>query len=205
MARELHDDTIQSLIALNQQIQLAQMSVQDGADRERLTTMQQLAEQTVADLRRLTRDLRPIYLEDLGLIPALEMLGRDMSQTTGLPIVFEKDGKEYRLLPKVELALYRIAQEGLSNVVRHAQANQGMVSLQFNEGEVTLEIKDDGVGFIVPESPAEMAPAGHFGLLGVQERVESIGAQLRIESSPGCGTCLQVSLPVKEGSSLDQI
>jgi signal transduction histidine kinase len=193
LARELHDDTIQSLIALNQQIQLAQLSVQDETNKDRLAMMQQMAEQTVADLRRLTRDLRPIYLEDLGLIPALEMLGRDMSQATGLAIIFEKTGKERRLPPDAELALYRIAQEGISNVVRHANANQVKVSLQFSEEEVTLAVGDNGVGFVVPESPAEMAPAGHFGLLGVQERAESIGARLQIESAPGQGTRLQVS------------
>lgn len=194
LARELHDDTIQSLIALNQQIQLAQMSVQDEVNSERLATMQQMAEQTVADLRRLTRDLRPIYLEDLGLVPALEMLGRDTSQSTGLGIVFEKNGEERRLPSNVELALYRIAQEGLSNVVRHAEARQAKVFLQFSEENVTLAVQDDGLGFKVPESPAEMAPAGHFGLLGVQERAESIGARLQIESAPGQGTSLLISL-----------
>ena len=193
LARELHDDTIQSLIALNQQIQLAQLSVQDETNKDRLAMMQQMAEQTVAGLRRLTRDLRPIYLEDLGLIPALEMLGRDMSQATGLAIIFEKTGEERRLPPNAELALYRIAQEGISNVVRHAKANQAKVSLQFAEEEVTLAVEDNGEGFVVPESPAEMAPAGHFGLLGVQERAESIGARLQMESAPGQGTRLQVS------------
>lgn len=194
LARELHDDTIQSLIALNQQIQLAQLSVQDEANKNRLTMMQQMAEQTVAGLRRLTRDLRPIYLEDLGLIPALEMLARDMSKTTGLAIVFEKWGEARRLPSNKELALYRIAQEGLSNVVRHAKANRATVLLKFTEHEVSLTVNDDGIGFVVPESPAEMAPAGHFGLLGVQERAESVGARLQIESAPGQGTCLQVSL-----------
>lgn len=193
LARELHDDTIQSLIALNQQIQLAQLAAQDETNKGRLATMQQMAEQAVADLRRLTKDLRPIYLEDLGLIPALEMLGRDMSQVAGLAIIFEKTGEERRLPPNAELALYRIAQEGISNVVRHANANQAKVSLQFSEKEVTLAIEDNGEGFVVPESPAEMAPAGHFGLLGVQERAESIGARLQIESAPRKGTCLQVS------------
>jgi len=195
LARELHDDTLQSLIALNQQIQLAQMSAVDETNGNRLATMQQMAEQIMADLRRLTRDLRPIYLEDLGLIPALEMLARDVSRTMELLVSFEKTGRERRLSPDVELALYRIAQEGLSNVARHAQAQKAEVHLQFTNGEVRLTVRDDGKGFEVPESPAEMAPAGHFGLLGVQERAESIGARLQIESAPGQGTRLQVSLP----------
>lgn len=192
LARDLHDDTIQSLIALNQQIQLAQMSAANNGSTDKLSTMQHMAEQIVADLRRLTRDLRPIYLEDLGLIPALEMLARDMSQTTSVSLTFEKVGRERRLLPNVELALYRIAQEGLSNVIRHAQADQAKVSLQFAAGEVKLTIRDDGQGFAVPESPAEMAPSGHFGLLGVQERAEAIGARLQLESTPEAGTWLQV-------------
>ena len=192
LARDLHDDTIQSLIALNQQIQLAQMSAVNNGSTDRLATMQQMAEQIVADLRRLTRDLRPIYLEDLGLIPALEMLVHDMGQSAGLSIIFEKDGRERRLPPNVELAFYRIAQEGLSNVVRHAQAKQAKVTLQFTGNDVKLTIEDEGLGFVVPESPAEMAPSGHFGLLGVQERAEAIGARLQIEATPGEGTLLQV-------------
>jgi signal transduction histidine kinase len=195
LARDLHDDTIQSLIALNQQIQLAQMSALDEAHTGRLATMQQLAEQIVADLRRLTRDLRPSYLEDLGLVPALQMLARDMSQAMDILVVFETTGRERRLPPDVELALYRIVQEGLSNVARHAQAKQAEVCLQFANEDVCLTVRDDGKGFLVPESPAEMAPAGHFGLLGVQERAEAIGARLQIKSAADAGTELNVCLP----------
>jgi signal transduction histidine kinase len=198
LARELHDDTIQSLIALNQQIQLAQMAAADEAVSGRLALMQQMAEQIVVDLRRLTRDLRPIYLEDLGLVPALGMLAHDMSRLMGIPVSFETTGKERRLAADVELALYRIAQEALSNVARHAAANRADVYFQFNDEEVSLTVRDDGKGFIVPESPAEMAPSGHFGLLGVQERAETIGARLQIESEPGQGTLIQVDLSLEE-------
>ena len=197
LARDLHDDTIQSLIALNQQIQLAQMAAPDEATTTRLTTMQQMAEHIVGDLRRLTRDLRPIYLEDLGLVPALEMLARDMGRVMELPVLFEKTGRQRRLETDVELALYRIAQEALSNVARHAQAMRVDVNLHFDANEVNLQVRDNGQGFVVPESPAEMAPTGHFGLLGVQERAEAIGARLQIESEPGLGTSLRVSLLVK--------
>ena len=195
LARDLHDDTIQSLIALNQQIQLAQMSATDETTMARLAAMQQMAEQTVAGLRRLTRDLRPIYLEDLGLVPALEMLVRDVSQVMDIPVSFTTTGKERRLAPNVELALYRITQEGLSNVARHAHAQKAEVGLQFEEEAVSLIIRDDGIGFVVPESPAEMAPTGHFGLLGVQERAEAIGARLQIKSATGAGTELLITLP----------
>jgi signal transduction histidine kinase len=205
LARDLHDDTIQSLIVLNQQIQLAQMSAPDETTTARLAAMQQMTEQIVADLRRLTRDLRPIYLEDLGLVPALEMLVRDVSQVMGIPVSFTKTGRERRLAFPVELALYRITQEALSNVARHARANKAEVCLQFKDEEVSLTVLDDGIGFIVPESPAEMAPTGHFGLLGVQERAEAIGARLQIKSVPGAGTELIVRLlQPQPGRSFDR-
>jgi signal transduction histidine kinase len=202
LARELHDDTIQSLIALNQQGQLAQMELNGHPALDRLTEMQQMTGQMIADLRRLTRDLRPIYLEDLGLIPALDTLARDTSTTLNIPVTFETSGSERRLQPEVELALYRIAQEALSNVARHAQSSNAEVCLDFTQEAITLIVTDDGCGFEVPESPAEMAPIGHFGLLGMQERAELIGTRLTIESAPGRGTNVAVILEA-EGRPAD--
>ena len=200
LARDLHDDTIQALIALNQQIQLAQLSVVDETMAGKLSTMQQMAEQMIGDLRRLTRDLRPIYLEDLGLIPALDMLARDIGHLQQLPVTFESSGRDRRLPAAEELALYRIAQEGLSNVLRHAQASQADLCLAFESEAVTLTIRDDGVGFVVPESPAQMAATGHFGLLSIQERAELIGARMVIASTPGSGTQIAISLPLGRGA-----
>lgn len=196
LARDLHDDTIQALIALNQRIQLAQLSVQDEPAAEQLAEMQQMAEQAIADLRRLTRDLRPIYLEDLGLVTALNMLARDTSQALQIPVNFQVSGSERRLSPDEELAFYRIAQEGLSNIVRHAQAANADLLLTFAPDFTILSIQDDGRGFAVPESPAEMTKSGHFGLLGIQERAEIIGARLLVESQPAGGTRLIISLPL---------
>ncbi len=195
LARDLHDDTIQSLIALNQRIQLAQLSAADEPTAEQLAEMQQMAGQTIDDLRRLTHDLRPIYLEDLGLVTALDMLVRDTSHALRIPIDFHVYGQERRLPPEIELAFYRIGQEGLSNVVRHAQASCAELQLAYAPGNTTLSIQDDGRGFAVPESPAEMTASGHFGLLGIQERAELMGARLQIESAPGEGTRLIISLP----------
>jgi signal transduction histidine kinase len=195
LARELHDDTIQSLIALNQRGQLAQMAVDDPPALDQLAEMQQMTAQIIANLRRLTRDLRPIYLEDLGLVPALDMLARDTSATLGIPVDFNTTGNERRLRPEVELSLYRIAQEALSNVSRHAQATHAGLNLAFALDEISLTISDDGCGFTLPESPAEMAPVGHFGLLGVHERADLIGAHLTIQAAPGEGTRLIINLP----------
>jgi signal transduction histidine kinase len=195
LARELHDDTIQSLIALNQQGQLAQMALDGHPALDQLSEMQVMTAKMIDDLRRLTRDLRPIYLEDLGLVPALDMLARDTSTLLNIPVNFDTAGPDRRLRPEVELALYRIAQEALNNVARHAQASQAALSLNFTHAAVTLKVADDGCGFAVPESPAEMAPIGHFGLLGMQERAELVGALLKIKSAPGQGTKVDVTLP----------
>lgn len=195
LARELHDDTIQSLIALNQQIQLAQLAAADEPITTQLSRMQQMTGQTMADLRRLIRDLRPIYLEDLGLVPALSMLVRDTGKALAMPITFHHSSPERRLPALTELALYRIAQEGLNNIGRHAQATQADVRLSFAEHEMTLTIEDNGCGFVMPESPSEMAATGHFGLLGIQERAELIGAEVDLQSTPGAGTRLRIVLP----------
>jgi signal transduction histidine kinase len=197
LARDLHDDTIQSLIALNQRIQLAQLGTIGEKRGAQLAEMQQMAEQTITNLRRLTRDLRPIYLEDLGLVTALNMLARDTGQALRIPVTFRALGEEHRLSPQVELALYRMGQEGLSNVVRHAQATQAELCLDFGDDLITLLVRDDGCGFTVPESPAQMTSNGHYGLLGIQERAELIGAQMTIESKTGKGTCLTITLPVQ--------
>jgi signal transduction histidine kinase len=196
LARDLHDDTIQSLIALNQRIQLTQLATTDPLTAGQLAEMQQLAEQTIVSLRRLTRDLRPIYLEDLGLATALNMLTRDAGQAAGIPVEFHVIGRERRLPPEAELAFYRIGQEALSNVTRHAQASCAEMYLSFGREKTVLAVHDDGCGFVVPESPAEMSADGHFGLVGIHERAEIIGARLMVESAPGEGTRLTITLPL---------
>lgn len=195
LARELHDDTIQSLIALDQRVQLTRMSLKDENTVEKLAEIQALTEQTINDLRRITRDLRPLYLEDLGLVSALDMLAREASDLMGIPVDFRSVGMERRFSAEVELALYRIAQEGLSNISKHARAAHASMSIQFETEAISLTIADDGCGFVVPESPAEFAPGGHFGLLGLHERAELIGARLDIFSNPNRGTRIVVLLP----------
>jgi signal transduction histidine kinase len=201
LARELHDDTLQSLIALNQRVQLAGMSLDGAGEAGSLAEIQRLIDETIQNLRRLTRALRPIYLEDLGLAAALEMLSREIEQGSELKINFVKTGSECRLQPTEELALFRVAQEALNNVIRHAQATQAEIRLSFTPDAVALEVRDNGQGFEVPESPAEFAPGGHFGLLGLHERADLIEARLEIYSAPGEGTRVLVTLPVSTPSN----
>ena len=163
-----------------------------------LNTLAALVEQTIEDLRRTTRALRPIYLEDLGLVTALEMLAQEAEESSGIKIAFSNHGNERRLPSSIELALYRMAQEALSNVARHSRASQAALNVQFEPNNLQLEIKDNGNGFQVPESPVELAPQGHFGLLGLYERAELIGANLVINSKVGEGTRLVIGLPIQQ-------
>ncbi len=195
LARELHDDTLQSLIALNQRVQLVHLSLNGKPEAETMAEIQKLTEETIQNLRRVTRALRPIYLEDLGLVAALDMLVQEIQRASNVTFDFQKTGPERRLPETVELALFRIAQETLSNIVRHAQASQASVRLNYGQESVRLEVVDNGRGFEVPESPAEFAPSGHFGLLGMHERAELVGARLKISSAPGERTSVLVELP----------
>ncbi|HWR64813.1 MAG TPA: ATP-binding protein [Bellilinea sp.] len=195
LARELHDDTLQALIALNQRLQLARDSADTPEERASIDQLGQMTEQTITNLRRMVRGLRPIYLEDLGLTAALEMLAKETSATGGLEVAYSTSGEPQRLAPEVELALYRMAQEALTNARKHADAQRVQLTVNFTPESVGFSVQDDGVGFVVPETPDEFAHQGHFGLLGLAERAELIGAILRVESQPGQGTRVQVTLP----------
>ena len=200
LARELHDETLQSLIALNQRIQMARMQSDLETDMK-LAELQNMAEENIHNLRRLTQALRPLYLEDLGLLPALEMLVREISKTYDIPIQFQVSGRERRLPNEVEVTIFRMAQESLSNIQRHAGATQVEVSLQFQQDVLLLNIRDNGKGFKPPKSPSEFAASGHFGLLGMYERAELIGARLEIDSQPDKGTNITVTVPLQENDS----
>lgn len=204
LARELHDDTLQALIALNQRIQLARLATEDPAAIASLEEVRRLTEQTMENLRRITRALRPIYLEDLGLVAALEVLTREIGELTGLPVRFLQTGEPRRLTPPAELALFRMVQEALNNAARHARAGTASLEIVFSPDDVGLHVQDDGQGFSVPESPAEFAPQGHFGLLGLQERAELIGANLEIRSSPVEGTHVSITYPDRTHAAREQ-
>ncbi len=194
LARELHDQTIQSLVALNQRVQMARRALAHDPARadEKLAELQALLMETVAEVRRFSQALRPIYLEELGLVPALEMLARDSQAGTTMQVTFETVGTPRRLPPAAELAIYRIVQEALNNAARHAQARAAHVRLVFDGPGLVVQVSDDGVGFVVPEQVSELAARGHFGLMGMHERAHLIGARLAVRSQPGQGTIVEI-------------
>jgi signal transduction histidine kinase len=136
-------------------------------------------------------------LEDLGLVAALKMLVRESAEQSKTQFEIEIRGQETRLTDDIEIAIFRIAQEAINNILRHAQSNHANMELNFTDSMIDLIIRDDGVGFEVPASPSNLAPLNHFGLLGIFERADLIGGSCQIESSREGGTTLLVKIPVR--------
>jgi signal transduction histidine kinase len=201
LARELHDDTLQALIALNQHVQMTLLGTSDPQQRQSLLDLQGRVTETISKLRRAIGGLRPIYLEDLGLVAALGMLAKNdgngrRNEPPASPLVeFNVIGQDHRLTADVELAFYRIAQEALNNATHHSQATQVQIELAFDEKSTRLSICDNGQGFDPPGDPGAFAHYGHYGLLGMHERADLVEAEMRIESARGKGTKVSVSIP----------
>jgi signal transduction histidine kinase len=193
IARELHDETSQTLTAFSLNLATLEKLVTDQFEvSELVQKMRALSKQMSQGLYRLVHDLRPAQLDDLGLLPALEYL-RDHHRTSGLEVGLAVRGDTRRLDPIVETVLFRVAQEALNNVARHAKTGQAEISLAYQTQDINLQIRDAGVGFDPSQS---FAPPRGWGLAGMRERVEAIGGRLRIESIPGKGTLVEVVVAV---------
>jgi signal transduction histidine kinase len=202
LARELHDDTAQALIALSLGLNglgsaVAKLDLPQK-DRDWLANLQALADHTLDDVRRACRDLRPSILDDLGLRAALEWLC-DSSSSRGIASSFLCSGSVRQLAPEAEIAIFRIAQETLSNVWRHAQAARVEVELTYLPEKLVLCIQDNGQGFQL-ERIADVQHDSHsgLGLLGMRERAILIGAELLIETRPGAGCVMTLVLPLEQ-------
>jgi two-component system, NarL family, sensor histidine kinase UhpB len=195
IARELHDDTAQSLAALLIRLRLLR-AADDRQVRE--ATLDELREEigeALERIRRFARGLRPPALDELGLVPALESHVRSLSESVGTTIRVEAEPLEAGLSPEAELALYRIAQEAISNAVRHADAQRVLVRISQERGALLLSVADDGRGFDVERVMASEERG--LGLFGMRERAAYIGAQVVIRSERGVGTEVRVTVPTE--------
>jgi len=193
ISRELHDDTVQALVAISRQLEMLEHEDAGPGSRRRIADMGSLVDSTLENLRRFTRDLRPPMLDDLGLEPALEWLVQSTSEREGLDVSLHVKGEARRLESDVEVAVYRIAQEAVSNVVKHAAASRIEVTLEYSSSQIELNVHDDGRGFLLGADRAE--GAGGLGLIGMQERAEMLRGTLSVESKPGHGTGLTARIP----------
>ena len=197
LARNLHDCVSSSLMAIGLSVGLVMRDLeQKSADalRERLADVATLVEETMASAREISSDLRPASLDYDGLYAALEDAARKMEARTGVAVELHCPDKGLRLSPEKETALFRIAQEALMNCVKHAQASRVEVSLSASAGRVILRVEDDGVGFDPVDPSQRDGRSPGLGLLGMGERAQHVGGELRLESQPGLGTRIVVDV-----------
>lgn len=197
IARELHDDTAQALIILGRRIEDAGAMASDPQLASELDKVRDMVDDTLQGVRRFTSDLRPPLLEELGLPRTLEILGRRIEREEQFDVVVRIIGEPQPILPELELGLYRLAQESLSNARRHAQAKHIVLSLIYARDRLTLEVEDDGIGFEVPTDPGAMLASGRLGLIGIHERARLFGGRATIQSAPRQGTTVRVVIPLR--------
>jgi signal transduction histidine kinase len=194
IARELHDETAQFLTALSLNLAtLKNLLPDDTQTRDLIDDLQSQTRQMSQGIYRLVHDLRPAQLDDLGLVPALQYLAEEEYKRAGLRVDLKIEGQRQRLDPLVETVFFRVAQEALTNVIRHAQCEQASLELAFDPEKVTLHVRDKGVGINmeIPQSTER-----GWGLEGMRERVESVEGQLQISSPISGGTIVEVIVPV---------
>ena len=193
LARELHDGIGQNLTALKHR--LAQIAGEFGPEHEALRARMEaaiaLCSGALEDTRQLSRLLRPPILDDLGLVPALRWLGRSVGEASGIAVVVEIDDDVPALGGEIQTLVFRVAQEALNNVVRHAQAHSVLVRLAVHAGELQLQVIDDGAGF-------DPAQARGSGLSGMRERLRLHGGRLDVRSTPDHGTRLRATVPLSD-------
>jgi signal transduction histidine kinase len=158
--------------------------------------MEALLDSTVAATRRISSDLRPMMLDDLGLLPATEWLTQNFSERTGIRCTLALADPDMELQDPHATTIYRVLQESLTNVAKHARASNVDVRLERADGELVLTVRDDGAGF----SPDTSHKPNSYGLIGLRERVYLLGGKVRIDSAPDDGTRIEVRLPLPEGA-----
>lgn len=198
IARELHDDTSQSLTALLYAVE-GSMETNDLAEiMAHLENMRQLAVHTLDGVHKLIFDLRPTMLDHLGLVPALRWFSQSRLEPRGIRLNIQEDAAGGRLPAEVETVLFRVVQEAITNIARHAAARNVDIVFRFKEEAATIEVEDDGIGFdIVQMTPSPDSSRG-LGLMGMHERIELVGGQIEINTAPGEGTHIYIQVPLAQ-------
>ena len=195
IARELHDELAQSLTALKMDVTWLRQHVPAGGESvsRKLDEVETLLDSTVAATRRISSDLRPLMLDDLGLVPAVEWLVQKFTERNGIPCELDIGTPDLELRDPYASTVFRILQESLTNAARHAQASRVEVSIDLGDGAVALRVRDDGRGF----SPEDPRKPGSYGLMGLRERAYLLGGEVNIASGPDLGTTIEVRIPLE--------
>lgn len=208
IARELHDDTSQALAALGLALETIIVAPAQTAEevKGRLENARSMSVRILEDVHKLIFDLRPSLLDDLGLLAALGWYAESRLQSLGIKVMIETRGQERRFPPQIEAALFRVVQEALNNVARHAEAENADITIEFRSESVVVEIADDGQGFDPHEveTPRAAGSARGLGLLGMRERISLLNGQLELQSAPGEGTYVRIQVPIPLEVSHDE-
>jgi two-component system, NarL family, sensor histidine kinase UhpB len=196
IARELHDHIGQDLVSIKISLQMLERESPDLEEglRDEIRELVGIADKTISDVRRISATLRPESLDRMGLVPALEHEIDYFSGRGGTDLTFESDNFQARLPPEKEIAIYRIVQEGITNILKHSQAGKARIRLSRRGTKLSLSIKDDGIGF----SPGWEKSSPGLGLVGIEERVKGLEGRLKITSRKGKGAEILITLPMKE-------
>lgn len=196
IARDLHDDTVQTLIAIGQRIELIKGFADNPTEvRSRLSDLRTMVTTAITSVRQFSRDLRPLTLEDLGLAAAMQYLVNQLEQNDGIEVTLEIQGEVADIPNDMEIAIYRILQEALNNVRKHAHATKVSVLARFTPRQIRLSVRDNGRGFDVPDDITDFTSSGNFGLMGLQERAQLFGGSIKIKSYPNQGTIMEMTIP----------
>jgi len=192
IAYELHDDTAQYLAILKLQLDslIHSGKIQDPEILDKLIYLEKDAGRAVDDVRRYSHELRPAVLEHLGIVAALEQISEDFNKLKEISVEINVEGFEPELREEIKLGLFRIAQEALNNVRKHARASKAIIKMVFLDNRIILAVKDDGLGFDVTAATSQASLRGSLGLISMHERAKLIGADFKIESKPGKGTLI---------------
>ena len=199
IARELHDDVSPPLLLLIQRLDRIASGTRPKLShsvKESLEGLRSQAIEALETLGRCAQGLRPRILDDLGLVAALEWMTEDMLKSYGIDAHAEVIGTEQTLPVETQLLLFRIAQEALNNIRRHAEASRAVVKLESGDNSIKMTVSDNGKGFEPPERMGDLASIGKLGLAGMQERARLLDGSLKVESEPGKGTTVAVEAPV---------
>jgi signal transduction histidine kinase len=196
LARELHDQMIQDLLGLNYRLEEVESVETSSVIQHEVASIRQEIRTVVAELRQICSDLRPPTIDHHGLSGAIDSLAHEWAGRNDIQLQLEIDPALGRLPEMIELSVFRIVQEGLSNIRKHAAARRVRLSLQrTSSASLLVRLEDDGRGLAVPADLASLSVSKHFGLVGISERVALLGGVINIESSKGGGTILQVEIP----------
>ncbi len=198
VAREMHDGPAQTLANIVLRLEIAEklLELDPSRVKSELKDLKNLVRSNLQDIRRIIFDLRPMALDDLGVIPALRKYLDNFQETYSIKCELRVEGREKRLLPIMEVALFRLIQEGMTNVAKHSSSDRVMVSVEFQDEWTNASVKDFGQGFDVEH--ALDSSTEHFGLVGMRERVEMFNGHFSVQSSLGKGTTVEFSIPFKQ-------